>query len=115
MIVTQEAAPTAQVKRELPQGVLLVVGVMIVPALIAIASPWGFEPGTETFVHVAFAVVAGQTVAVLTALAVLAVAIVRLSGRARIATFALIAVGATALALNTVNSFAEQIVRAFGS
>jgi len=64
-------------------------------------------------VYVAFAVVAGQTIAVLTALGVLGAAIICRSNLGRIVIFAIIAAGATAVALSTVISFAAQTVRAF--
>jgi hypothetical protein len=101
MSASQDTSPKIRIRRELPPGVFLVVGVVVVPGLIMLASPRGFEPGTETFVYVAFAVVAGQTIAVLTAIGVFVAAIVR--GAA----------GVLAVALNTVGSFAEQITRAF--
>ncbi|MCR2763344.1 hypothetical protein NQ152_07450 [Microbacterium sp. zg.B48] len=113
MSATQEAAPNVKGKRELPPGIYLVLGVVVVPALIALLTPRGFEPGTATFVHVAFAVVAGQTIAVLTAVGVLAAAIVRRSSLGRIVIFAVIAVVVTSMSLNTAGTFADQIVRAF--
>jgi hypothetical protein len=64
-------------------------------------------------VYVAFAVVAGQTIAILTALGVLATAIIRRSTVGRIVIFGIIAAGVIGIALSTVNSFAVQIVDAF--
>ncbi|MEV4688231.1 hypothetical protein [Microbacterium sp. LWH3-1.2] len=113
MSASQDTSPKIRVRREIPPGVFLVVGVFVVPGLIMLASPRGFEPGTDTFVYVAFAVVAGQTVAVLTAIGVLVAAIVRGSSVGRVAVFGIVAAGVLAVALSTVGSFAEQITGAF--
>ncbi|MFE1646495.1 hypothetical protein [Microbacterium sp. P01] len=113
MSATQEAAQSAHGKRELPPGIFLVAGIVVVPALIALLSPRGFEPGTETFVYVAFAVVAGQTIAVLTAVGVLAAAIIRRSGLGRIMVFGAVAAVVISIAMNTAGSLADQIVRTF--
>lgn len=113
MSASQDTSPKVRIRREVPLAVFLVVGVVVVPGLIMLASPRGFEPATDTFVYVAFAVVAGQTVAVLTAIGVLAAAIVRGSSIGRIAVFGIIAAGVLAVALSTVGAFADQITRAF--
>jgi hypothetical protein len=113
MTLAEDAAPIARRKREVPPGVFLVLGVVVVPALIALATPWGFEPGTSTFVYVAFAVVAGQTVAVLTAVGVLVAAIVRRGSASRVLVFAGITVFVIAIALSTINTLAAQIVSFF--
>lgn len=113
MSATQEVVPVARRKREVPPGIFLVLAVVVVPALVALLSPRGFEPGTETFVYVAFAVVAGQTIAVLTAWSVLVAALIRRSPYGRVVIFLLIAAGVTMVAFRAVASFAEQIVRAF--
>jgi hypothetical protein len=113
MHIAEDVTPAVGQKREPPPGVFLVLGVVMVPGLIALVSPWGVEPGTKEFIYAAFAAVVGQTVAVLTAAGVFAAAIIRRSSIGRVVISGVIALVVTVTAFSTASTFAEQIVRGF--
>lgn len=115
MSVAQDPAPAVRRKRDIPPGVFLVLGVVVAPALLLLAGPHGAAPNTEAFVRLAFAAVAGQTIAIATVCAVLVAAIIRRSPARRLLTFAIIAAVVTWVALNSINSYAEQLGRALAS
>jgi hypothetical protein len=96
--------------------VFLVLGVLVVPLLLVVATTsYGDAPDAAAWVQMAFGVVAGQTIAIVTVVGVLVTAIVRRSGVGSIATFAIIAGVVTSLALSTISSQAAHLVRLLGS
>jgi hypothetical protein len=111
MNTVEEVAPAVGRKREFSPGFFLVLGVVLVPGVIALLSPWGVEPGTKEFIYTAFAAVVGQTIAVLTVAGVFIAAIMRKSSIGRVVIFGLIALVVIVTAVNIANTFAEQISR----
>ena len=92
------------------------LGIIVVPLLLVVATTsYGDAPDAQAWVQMAFAVVAGQTIAIVTVVGVLVTAIVRRSSVGSIATFVIIAGVVTSLALSTIGSQAKNLLRVLGS
>jgi hypothetical protein len=112
MTTTVESTQPRVRRRRLSPGLILILGVVVAPTLIGLTTgEYGAAPDAHDYVRMAFAFVAAQTIAVLTALGVLVEAIVRRSGALAIFTSGLIFLVIASSALSGVTHQAEQLVR----
>ena len=96
-------------------GVILVTGVMVIPfAITAIFMSYS-APDAAAYVRMAFASVAGATIAIITVLGLLIHRIVRRSPFGTIAWFAVIAVLITWWQLAGISSVANTLLRVLGT
>ncbi|WP_345752874.1 hypothetical protein [Microbacterium rhizophilus] len=96
-------------------SVILVLGVFFVPMAIAFALNSWDAPDAEAYVRMAFATVAGQTIAIATVLGLLVSRIIARADVATISTFAIIALVVTGLALSSIGSAGTQLLQRLDS
>lgn len=89
---------------------LLATGVLIVPTLLTVAFNSYFEPSYEDSVRMAFAQVAGATVAITTVVAFVVYGIVRRVPAKEIVWFAVIALAVVAWQVNHLINVADLLV-----
>jgi len=105
-----------RLKAAIPVALLLVLGILVVPVLLVVAtSSYGVAPDDDAWVRMAFGVVAGQTIAIVTVVGALVTALIRRNRIGSIALFAIVAAVVTSLALSTISSQAAQLVRVLGN
>jgi len=109
---TEILQPPASVHRtvRLSSGGILVLGVIAIQfALTVVFNSYG--PLTEdSAIRMAFATVAGQTIAILTAVAVLAIALYRRAALAEVAVLVVIVVAVTLAAMASMMSAGEVLL-----
>lgn len=118
MIPMTTTAPPAARRARLyplrPLGILL-VGVILVPAAITLLTNSWDAPGSADYVRMAFGTVAGQTIAILTALAVLVVSLVRRIAIGAILANAFVALIVIVLAAGNIARAGHMLLVALGA
>jgi hypothetical protein len=105
-----ESVAVARAPRRLSRTQILVLGVFVVPALLSVAFN-SYGPLTEeSAVRMAFATVAGQTIAILSVAVALAITIKRRPGGTSIAFFVLLSFVLVSGAVGTMSSAADTLV-----
>ena len=106
-----EQTPRARSRREIPTGVILVLGVIVIPVVLSVLSiEPGVAPDAEAYVRMAFATVAGQTVAIVTAAGVFVAALMRgFTAGARLR-LGLIAAVVTSLAIGNIGRAMQTLL-----
>jgi hypothetical protein len=106
---SQSAASVHRSFRLSSSGILL-LGVIVVPFALTVALN-SYGPLTEdSAIRMAFGTVAGQSIAILTAIAVLAITIFRRVHLAEVAVFVIIAAAVTLAAIATMMSAGELLL-----
>jgi hypothetical protein len=101
--------------RGLSSGVILVFGVMVVPAALVMMTTSYDAPDAQAYVRVAFAQVVGATIAIGTVIGLVVQRILRRSPVRDISWFAFIAIIITASQISFMSSAADTLVARLGS
>ena len=105
------STPTAS-RRKLPAPLLLIGGILVIPTLLTVLFNSWSEPDAEAYVRMAFASVAGWTVAIVTVIAVLTSRIRQQAST--VAAFTAIAIIVTLWSLHGINHAAALLLARLG-
>ncbi|MCP2637739.1 hypothetical protein K0817_014370 [Microbacterium sp. HD4P20] len=105
-----DQAPKAERRRRISRGTVLIVGVLVIPfALSAALNSYGALT-VDSALRMAFATVAGQTIAILSAIAAVVLTVRRRYALPAILAFALIAALITTWAIGTMASAGDLLL-----
>lgn len=93
---------------------LLLLGVGVIPWTLALLSNSWDAPDAAAYVRMAFAAVAGSTIAIVTVVGLLVDRIVRRASLAAISTFAVIALVVVPLQVNAMSGAARNLLSGLG-
>ncbi|PVE75378.1 hypothetical protein [Microbacterium testaceum] len=112
MSTTQPIEETAALRprRRLSRGLILIAGVVLIPFALALIFTSYHTVTEESAVRQAFALAAGQTIAILTAIAVVVVTAVERRWR-ELPLFVVIAVAVISSAVSSLTRTGEQLVQ----
>lgn len=92
-------------------SLLLVAGVLVIPALLAILANSYSAPDAAAYVRMAFATVAGQTIAIVTVAGLLASRIISRAPRTEIIRFAAIGAAVTFYAVSIIAAAGDMLLQ----
>lgn len=114
--MTTATKTPARLKRRGPLPVvgLLLLGVIVIPAALALLTTSSEAPDAEAHLRMAFATVAGQTIAIVTVVGLLIASIVRRLSIGAVLANALIAVIVISLAATGIGNAMSNALRGLG-
>jgi hypothetical protein len=108
---TASAPPQLRRSRGLATGIILVLGVLVVPLALTFSFNSWEAPDAAAYVRMAFASVAGSTIAIATVWGLLIRDIVHRNGRAQIATALIIALFVSYLAVSGIGAASRFLLQ----